>query len=175
MTTIPSAVSALAALLAATSVSGQEAVPTRSPLLNAVLACRAIATETDRLACFDQATAAFEMAEREGEVAVIDRAQADQTRRRLFGLNLDGAALFGNLREGQAVSAIETSLTRARQGGRGAWTFELADGSVWRQVDDEPVNARPTPGDAVRVRQAALGSYLLSVDGERSVRVRRER
>ncbi len=168
-------VPALVVILAATAALGQTAAPQRPALLNDVLACRAITSEAERLACFDRSAAAFEAAEAQGEVTVVDRAQARETRRRLFGLDLGGAALFGGLREEAPVSAIETTLTAARPSGREQWTFQLADGSTWRQVDTEPLNRRPTPGLPVRIRQAALGSYMLSLDGARSVRVRRER
>ena len=157
------------------AVSAQTANPVRPALLEDLLACRAITAADARLVCFDTATAAFETAEQEGEVTVIDQVQARQTRTRLFGLDLDSADLFGRLRQDDPVDAIETTLTSARQDGQGRWTFVLADGSTWRQIDDERVTGRATPGASVRIRQGAVGSYLLSVAGSRSVRARRER
>lgn len=147
---------------------------TKPSILLDLLACRAITETGPRLACFDAATAALESAEQAGEVAVIDRAQARETRARLFGLNLGSANLFGNLRQDAPVQEIETTLVSARQDGRGRWTFNLADGSTWRQVDDERVAGRTGPGAPVRIREGAMGSYLLSVSGARSVRARRE-
>ena len=147
----------------------------RPALLEGLLACRQIAETGARLSCFDAAAAAFEMAEQQGEVTVIDRVQARETRARLFGLDLDSANLFGRLRQDDPVDAIETTLVSARQDGRGQWTLILADGSTWRQIDDERITGRTGAGAAVRIRQGAMGSYLLSVAGSRSVRVRRER
>lgn len=153
----------------------QAANPARPALLEDLLACRQITETGTRLACFDASAAAFDTAEQQGEVTVIDRVQARETRARLFGLDLDGANLFGRLRQDDPVDAIETTLVSARQDGRGLWTFILADGSTWRQIDDERVTGRTSPGASVRIRQGAMSSYLLSVAGSRSIRARRDR
>ncbi|WP_309627482.1 hypothetical protein [Brevundimonas sp.] len=168
---------ALAAAAFAAPMAGhaQDTAPARPALLEGLLSCRAITATDARLACFDAAAAAFDTAEQQGEVTVIDRVQARETRTRLFGLDLDTADLFGRLRQDDPVDAIETTLTSGRQDGRGQWTFVLADGSTWRQIDMERVTARVAPGASVRIRQGAVGSYLLSVGGARSVRARRER
>lgn len=167
----------LAAAVFAAPMSGhaQDAETARPPLLEGLLACRAITATDARLACFDTAATAFDTAEQQGEVTVIDRVQARETRTRLFGLNLETANLFGRLRQDDQVDAIETTLTSARQDGQGKAIFVLADGSTWRQVDSERINARLTPGATIRIRQAAVGSFLLSVNGARSVRARRDR
>lgn len=168
---------ALAATVLAVPIGAhaQDAATARPALLEGLLACRAITATDARLACFDAAAAAFDTAEQQGEVTVIDRVQARETRTRLFGLDLDTANLFGRLRQDDPVDAIETTLTSGRQDGRGQWTFVLADGSTWRQIDMERVTSRVAPGAPVRIRQGAVGSYLLSVGGARSVRARRER
>lgn len=158
-----------------TASLAQAGNPSRPALLEGLLVCREIAATDARLACFDAAAAAFDTAEQQGEVTVIDRARARETRTRLFGLDLDNANLFGRLRQDDPVDEIETTLTSARQDGRGQWTFVLADGSIWRQIDNERVTARTSAGVPVRIRQGAVGSYLLSVGGSRSVRARRER
>lgn len=163
-------------LLAAPAPGLTQTAPGERPaLLETLLACRQITGTEARLHCFDEAAAAFDTAQQQGEVTVIDRAGARETRTRLFGLDLDTANLFQGLRQDDPVEAIETTLTSARQDGRGQWTFVLADGSTWRQIDREHVTGRTSPGTTVRIRQAAMGSYLLSVGGARSVRARRER
>lgn len=146
----------------------------RPALLDSLLACRALVGADERLACFDRAAAAFDAAERGGEVTVIDRALARETRTRLFGLNLGSANLFGGLRPEAPVEAVETTLVRASQGQNGKWVLVLEDGSTWRQVDTSRLAPRPAPGQRVRIRQAAIGSYLLSVGSGRSIRARRE-
>lgn len=166
--------SLLLCLVAGPSIAQSQNVPS-SPLMQSLLACRSIDQPEPRLACFDQASAAFETAQRDGEIAVVDQAQARQARSRLFGLDLDGADIFGGLRASVPVEAIETRLARASQDGRGQWTFVLEDGSTWRQIDTQRLSARAAPGATVQIRQAAMGSYLLSVNDSRSVRARRER
>jgi hypothetical protein len=165
----------LAATFAAPSFAAAQDAGSRPALLENLLTCRAMTAAEARLACFDRAAAAFDEAEQQGEVTVIDRARARETRTRLFGLDLDTAAVFGRLRQDDPVEAIETTLTSARPDGRGQWTFNLADGSTWRQIDMERITTRPAPGVSVRIRQGAVGSYLLSIGGARSVRARRER
>ena len=170
------AVVASGAIVATPAISiAQTTNSGRPALLEGLLACRAITATDARLTCFDAAASAFDTAEQQGEVTVIDRVQARETRTRLFGLDLDNANLFGRLRQDDPVDAIETTLASARQDGRGQWTFVLADGSIWRQIDNERVTARTSAGTAVRIRQGAVGSYLLSVGGSRSIRARRER
>ncbi|WP_051651088.1 hypothetical protein [Brevundimonas bacteroides] len=157
------------------SAVAQDGTVQRPALIETLLACRSVVGEAQRLVCFDRAAAAFETAEAAGEVTVVDQAQARQTRQRLFGLDLDAVNIFGNLRDDTPVEAIETTLVGARQNHRDQWTFELADGSTWLQIDTNRLMTRAEPGAPVRIRQAALGSYMLSISGARSLRVRRER
>lgn len=165
--------------VATTPASAQSATQTddeiaRPVLLESLLACREIAASEARLVCFDRASEAFDVAERQGEVTVVDQAQARETRTRLFGLSLENANLWGRLRQGDRIEAIETTLVRGSLDGRGKAVLVLADGSTWRQTDSERISARLTPGAPVRIRQAAIGSYMLSVNGARSVRARRD-
>jgi hypothetical protein len=83
--------------------------------------------------------------------------------------------LFGAAAEGvPEIDSIETTLQSANQVADNRWVFRLADGAVWRQIDSDPFRYRPRPGDAVRVRKASLGSFLLTVGDSRAVRVRRQ-
>lgn len=162
--------------MAAAPAQAQTAAESRRPaLLDGLIACRAITASDARLACFDRASEAFDVAERQGEVAVVDQAQARETRTRLFGLSLESANLWGRLRQDDRIDSIETTLASSSFDGNGKAVLVLADGSTWRQVDSERINGRLRAGAPVRIRQAAVGSYLLSVDGARSMRARRDR
>ncbi|RYG15271.1 MAG: hypothetical protein EON96_10910 [Caulobacteraceae bacterium] len=143
-------------------------------MLQRLVACRDIADGAARLACYDAAAGVIDSAERQGELVVIDRAQADETRRQLFGFSVPTLPrLFGT--DGQAeIDAVETTLQSASLVGEGRWVFRLADGAVWRQIDSEPVRFQNRAGQEVRVRKASLGSFLLTVGGSRAVRVRRQ-
>lgn len=65
-------------------------------------------------------------------------------------------------------------MAAARLGRDGKWILSLDSGAVWRQTDTETVLRDPRAGSRVVIRAAALGSFLLSVDGQRSFRARRE-
>lgn len=170
-----SVISGLAALAAATTLSGQAPpVQDRPETLARLMACRGIAESVARLACFDTAAGALDTAERAGDVVVIDRAGVAETRRQLFGFEMPSLPrLFGP--EGDTpIDSIDSTLQSASLVGEGRWVFRLADGSVWRQIDSERVGFQNRPGETVRVRKASLGSFLLTVGGSRAVRVRRQ-
>lgn len=157
-------------------VQAQQTVePPRPELLTRLIDCRAIADGGQRLACYDAAASALDSAEKQGDVVVIDREQVSIARRQLFGFQLPSMPdLLQRGTRPDTLDAIETTLTRAGQYGDGKWTFNLADGSTWCQIDSEPVRFQNRSGQSVRVRRAAMGSFLLTVDGSRAVRVRRQ-
>lgn len=171
---------AVLAFVAAVAVVGPAASQDvqRPELLDRLIQCRGLADGTARLACFDSAAAALDQAERQGEVVVVDRAQVRESQRRLFGFNVGGLLpVFGRADAIEPeLDTMEGVLASARQGGEGGrWIFTLEDGSVWRQVDSEQMNVRPRAGHSIRIRRAALGSFLASVNDTRSVRVARDR
>ena len=70
-----SLISGRAALAAASTLSAQATPPQERPeTLARLMACRGIAENTARLACFDTAAGALDSAERQGDLVVIDRA-----------------------------------------------------------------------------------------------------
>lgn len=150
--------------------------PTRAASLMELARCRDVTVDTQRLACFDRAVAALDTAERSGEVVVMDRAQVRAANRQLFGFQITnpfaGTTAAGNVEP--EIEAIETTLVSATISGEGKWVFRLADGSEWRQIDSGSIRFRNREGEAVRVRRASLGSYMLTTEGSRAVRVRRQ-
>lgn len=136
--------------------------------------CRAIASDTARLACYDQAVGAVQSAQTAGEIVVLDRAAVEESRRRAFGFDVNILNPFNRAEGPQELSEIDAKLTSVRRVGAGKVLFTLEDGSTWLQIDDETPYFRERAGIPVRIRRAALGSYLLSVDGARSVRVKRQ-
>jgi len=164
----------LAAAALAASIPAQEPVRADPGALGALLACRAITEDRARLACLDRETAALASSRDGGEIIVIDRVEAEATRRSLFGLQLPAiTGLFG-ADETERLDEIEGALERATLSREGRWIFRLEDGAVWRQVDSDSLSFTPRPGQAVRIRRAALGSYLLEIGGRRAIRVRRQ-
>jgi hypothetical protein len=148
-------------------------------LLIALSECRAMRDDAARLGCFDRTADALDTAERRGEVVVVERQQIREARRQLFGFNASALpAIFGrggNEADGEPeVDGVETTLLGAGQDREGKWTFRLADGSEWRQIDSAPVRFQNRAGTEIRVRRASLGSYLLTAGPSRAVRVRRQ-
>lgn len=169
------AVSLAGAGPAASQTAQSSPAAERAVSLTRVVECRGIVEVQGRLACYDAAVAALDTAEREGDLVVVDRAQVSAARRQLFGFELPSLpAIFERGAAPDRIDSIETTLTHATLVGEGRWVFTLADGSAWRQIDVERVRFRNREGEDVRVRRAALGSYLLTVDGSRAVRVRRQ-
>lgn len=165
---------ALATSSGSSAALGQDRALTRPEQLSALMACRSQTDPAQRLACFDAAAASLDQAERQGEVIVVDRQQVTEARRQLFGFDLPSMpTLFERGDRAPALNAVETTLTRATPVGNGLWVFTLGDGSVWRQVNMEATRFSERPGQPVRVRRAAIGSYLLTIGNGRAVRVRR--
>lgn len=170
-----SLISGLAALVTASTLSMQAAPAQERPeTLARLMACRSVADNAARLACFDTAAGALDTAERQGEVVVMDRAGVAETRRQLFGFEMPSLPRLFGPEAAVEINSIESTLQSAALVGEGRWVFRLADGSVWRQIDSERVRFENRAGQPVRVRKASLGSFLLTVDDSRAVRVRRQ-
>lgn len=134
--------------------------------------CRGVADPQARLACYDREVAALEQAERTSEIRVVDRQQVRQTRRTLFGLTLPDINIFGGDDGGEAVNEINSTLRSVSQDAAGKYTFVLADGARWRQTDSRNL-FEPKPGEPIRIRRAAMGSFMANVNRQTAVRVRR--
>lgn len=141
----------------------------RATALRSVTACRAIAEAGARLACFDRAVAALDEAEKSGDIVVADRAQVARTKRSLFGFSLPRLGLFRNDdKEEPAPEQIEARIASVRGLAYDRFEIRLEDGAVWRTL--EPARVPPVTGGTAKIRKAALGSYLISFNGARSVR-----
>jgi hypothetical protein len=164
------------AALAAGRPAGPSVPPVERPeAFEALVKCRAITEDAARLRCFDQATAALQQAAEKRDIVIVDRAQVRQTRRTLFGLELPRLALFGGGDEkGEEVSELDGIIASARDAGNGRWLVHLEDGSTWLQVDDNVIAVWPKAGQKVLIKRAALGSYMMRVNGQPGVRVKRQ-
>lgn len=163
-------VAALACTLATPCIA-QVSIPDPAAKL---LECRNIQSESERLACFDSAAAAFIAARADGAIVVLDREEVEQARRQTFGFNINVLNLFDRQERPVALQSITSTVSSARQVAGGKWLVALEDGSTWLQIDTETVYIRPTPNLEAQVRRAALGSYMMSVGGARSMRVKRQ-
>jgi hypothetical protein len=164
-----------AALFAAPKANRQQQRP---EALEAVLRCRAITDEKARLACFDSAVAGFETALASREVVAVDRQQIRQQKRSLFGLDLPNLNPFGgggDNDDGTEVNSLDGVVASAFQDSEGRWVMTLQEGGTWRQISDAMLGRNPRRGSKVHIRKAAMGSYMLRVDGQPGFRARRER
>lgn len=108
-----------------------------------------------------------------------ERAESDDTLavprgERSFGLEQVTEAVAA-LFERESPEAMESRIQGEFRGWSGNTIFHLENGQVWRQSGPGRFAVR-LDNPKVTIRRAALGSYLLSVEGYRSsVRVRRVR
>ena len=179
MTRMPLILTALLAAAAPAALSAQRGEPPRrAELFEALVRCRSIAEAAARLQCFDAAAAALEEAAARREVAVIDRQQVREGRRRLFGLALPRIPLFGGGDESEdedRIDRIEGVVASASQNGNGQWIVVLQEGAVWQQVDNNPLALRPRPGQPVVITRAMMGSFFMRVNNQPGIRARRIR
>ena len=164
------AVAAAAPAWAAPSV----APPGRAEVMKALSACRAISDGAARLDCYDKATAALEQAEAAGDVVIVDRAQARAARRQAFGFNLSALSVFDRALTREEVDSVTGTASTAYHGSDGRWVIVLDDGARWRQTDDADFYPPPHQGSKIRIRRASLGSYVMNIDGQPFIRVRRD-
>lgn len=163
---------AVAVVPAAARAQDDEAPPTPR-VFEELVACRAIADDAARLACYDRQVAAVQTAEEARDIVVYEREDVREAQRGLFGLRLPRIRLFGG--DDEQVNTIESTIT-AVAGGQNyrPWSFRLADGSLWLQIDSEQLSRDPRAGHAIVIERAALGSFRARIDGMRPIRVNRQ-
>ena len=163
-------------LVAAPSLGKSAESPAiRAPVVQAVLACRPIADSARRLACYDAAAAAVEAAEARGDLLTMDSAQRRTVLTQAFGLNLPSLSLFDHAGLPDAANSLRLKIERATRGADGRWVISLEGDQGWRQIDDMDLARDPRPGVPVVIRRAALGSFMMSIDGQPPIRVHRDR
>ncbi len=175
----------LAFIAFAGPVAAQEQSAQTPDALNQVYACRDIADETQRLACYDGAVGRLREAQTSGNVVAIDRGQAQEMDREAFGFSLPSLSrIFGGGGGGnqsaastprfEPVDEIAMEIASVVHRRNAPSTFTMTNGQVWVQIDDE-VARNVRQGGSVTVRRASFSSYLMSVEaGGPAIRVRRQ-
>ncbi|MBA2932708.1 hypothetical protein HZF05_01240 [Sphingomonas sp. CGMCC 1.13654] len=168
--------------LAAAILGGAAPMPgsSQSHAFDPVIACRSIAEPAARLACFDKSVADFQVATDKRDVVIVDRAEVREARHSLFGFNLPTLRIFGggDNKQGSAPvdeeeKEINATVRSARMNGDLTWTIVLDSGAVWQQTDQAALPLPPRAGDAVDIRRAALGSYIMKVGRQPGFKARR--
>ncbi|MBS0395194.1 MAG: hypothetical protein JSR54_11245 [Proteobacteria bacterium] len=133
----------------------------------ALLACRTIADDAARLACFD----------RESAPLATHAAAPALSPEQKFGLGAavvaDKEAELGRPRESEAT-AVEGRLVAITAGADGRFVFTLDNGQVWRQLSADS-DLLLAVGAHVTVVRGALGSFVLRSPSTRSCKVTRIR
>ena len=165
-------------LLASLALAGEATAKDRDTERKAaafqdVLACRALKEADARLACYDAAAAKLDEAEHRGDIVVIDRAQASAAHREAFGLPLPSLDFVTRALKPEEVDRLDGVVESARADINGEWTFTLQGGGIWRQISGDLARA-PHNGSKVSIRKGTLGSFLMNVDGQPSIKVHRD-
>jgi hypothetical protein len=176
-TSFPLTVVGLCLLAFVSPVLAQSPATKRPPALKRLVDCRSIAAQLERLACYDKEVAAMDAAEARRDLVVMDREQVKKTRRTLFGLTLPNLGILGDDSDSdeEGTGRLDTTIKAATQNPAGKWILTLQDGGVWAQVDSRALQIDPRPGHDIKIRRAALGSYLANVKGQTAIRVQRVR
>jgi hypothetical protein len=126
--------------------------------------CRKIADDRARLACYDALP---------GSTAGATRQPATVSAESLFGR--DAAQTSAVLQEQTGITPpgiLDAEISAVETRADGKLRLKLHNDQRWEQIDGRPLDL--APGDRVRIRKGAFGSYLLYRQaGGRSIRVRR--
>lgn len=144
--------------------------------IDKVYACAGIAEPDTRLACFDAAVATMKQAQTSGEVTVVSRAQAVQAEKDAFGLSPAQAGPKTTAVPAAAdaeVDRISVTIVAREKRQDGKFRFTLDNGQMWEQTDTTRLGPMPDGVLQGEIRRAALGSFMLKLDGPRAFRVKR--
>lgn len=165
----------VASLLAApaTAQERKKSPPPPSPeLFEALEACRGIADNVQRLACFDSTSAKLSAAVDSKQIVVIEEKEVKKTKRSLFGFRLPDLSIFGgndnDSEEDKTLLTTVKTLSKA-QGGR--WNIGIPEGAVWQTT--EAMTFSPKVGDPVEIKAGVMGGYFLRIEKKRAVRAKR--
>ena len=160
-------------------VSAQDGDGHGDALLSAIAACRAVPAD-QRLACYEQTSAALIAARDSRQIRIVDRETVQRAKRSLFGFSLPHLNLFGTGKEDPRaesdtdVKEITGTVTAVQQASYGMWTFSLAESGVWQSISESPT-FEPRKGDTITIKAGVLGHYTARVGSGRAVDVKRVR
>ena len=152
---------------------------TKPATTDAVYACASITDDIERLACYDNAVGRLKAAEDAGEVTTISRAEVETVQREAFGFSLPSLPriampkLGGDSDDGE-ISEITSGGTNIRESRGNGLRITLDNGQIWQQTDGRRVTYSKRKGvKEATVKQAALGSFMMKLDGGVAFRVKR--
>ena len=145
--------------------------------VEAMLACRSIDEESDRLLCMDGAMSGLETAFPRAAMTPEERTVQDEKvaeQEAEMAVAAFGGEQFNQdskkeLKEIKDIIAV-ASLTHNKKA-----LIVLENGHVWRQLDADTTRVRikKAAGKPVVVKRQVLGSHMMKIDGGRGFKVRR--
>ncbi|WP_207078214.1 hypothetical protein [Novosphingobium sp. KA1] len=156
--------------------AAKDAPTAAPPDLQRLETCRSIASDAERLACFDRESAVFAQSVDSGKLRVIDNEGVKEIRRSLFGFSLPRIGLFGGNEEeaaGEQVNKIQSTLVAVKQIANGKIWFRLSDGAEWQTNDPLGTARMPASGQTIELEKAALGSYWARFETIRAMKAHR--
>jgi len=148
----------------------------RPKIFDDLIQCRQIEDINQRVACYDRNVDILDKAEADNELIVADREEVKEARKGLFGFRLPKIKLFSGGDDDDdtvEIKEVETTLVSARQFGRGKWRIRLENDSVWEQTDSRKLSSRLKAGTKVVIKRASLGSFLIKIGSNPTLRMRR--
>ncbi|MEO1643267.1 MAG: hypothetical protein AAFR74_08020, partial [Pseudomonadota bacterium] len=118
-------------------------------------------------------------AEEAGEVTTISRAEVETVQREAFGFSLPSLPRIAMPRLGSGndngeIKEITAGVKDIRDSRVNGLRVTLDNGQVWQQTDGRRVNYSKRKGvDEATIKQAALGSFMMKLDGGVAFRVKR--
>lgn len=150
--------------------------------LGTLLACRHIASDTARLACFDRTSATLARAAASSPaMASTPTAPAMKEAldpQRTFGLShatvvqREAAAAGIHVKD---ASKITARIVHLGQGPGGRAVFDLDNGQVWEQLVPDGTDLYTKPGDSIEISRGWLDSYWLEAPSHHGCKVIRLR
>lgn len=169
---------ALCAGLAAPAAA-QESDEDYRRIVTIMRACATIADVPARVACYDNNIAPPDGGAISSATLPPPQPAVRQAGRETLPAAGFGADLLPSEREARRTSQQQESEERVaatREEQPGIYVLTLADGAEWRFTDSaNPSYEVPGVGDLIKLQRGALGSVLMSFDGQRAIRVKRIR
>lgn len=166
---------ALVACLTATPAFAKDKEPPQRPVqVQKLFDCRDIADPAARLACFDREVGVLAAADEAKEIVFTDKETAKKTRRGLFGFTFPKlGGIFGG--DEDEIKEIETTIRSVSMDRSGKYTLTMEDDAVWSQIDTTHLPRQPKVGQKVKIKVATMGSYFATINGGRTIRMKRDR
>jgi len=161
------------AVSAAANAAWAAAPEGTAPAVKAVIQCRAITDQTERLTCYDKTVGEMAGADAKGDLITLDQEQRKAIRHQAFGFTMPSFTLFDKGEKPEEASKATFKIAQAWQDLEGKWNFKLETGAVWRQTDTNEIYHDPHAGSVADVSKGALGAFFMKVDGQEAIRVMR--